>query len=233
MGRSKNIGFFEMLMERLEAFLQAVPSWAPVPVAMAVFFAVLAFWDAHVNDPILRLCGYAVGGLFAFICLLIGLVAIKFQRRQDEFLHEGIDLAALRKLGRRQFKHQMAQVYRQQGYVVEEVSGRGAEVDLKLFEYRKTIAVQFRHWNTWRVNVQPVRKLFNAMTEEKAQAAVFITSGDYTPEARRFAAGKPIELIGHDEFIKLVRKFQKDVRAQDRPGSAEKSLPEASPRPVQ
>jgi restriction system protein len=57
-----------------------------------------------------------------------------------------------------------------------------------------------------------VRELFGVMTAEGADAAIFITSGQYTGDARRFAGGKPIELIERDGFLDLVRQFQCDLQ---------------------
>jgi type I restriction enzyme M protein len=50
------------------------------------------------------------------------------------------------------------------------------------------------------------------MTAEGVDAAIFIASGDYTSEARKFAAGKPFELIDRNGFLDLVRQFQRDMR---------------------
>jgi restriction system protein len=97
---------------------------------------------------------------------------------------------------------------------VEETGGGGPDggVDLKLFRNGRTTVVQCKHWKTWKVNVKPVRELFGVMTAEGADAAIFIASGDYTADARRFADGKPIELIDRGGFLALVRQFQRDLQ---------------------
>jgi restriction system protein len=114
----------------------------------------------------------------------------------------------------RGFEHQLAEVYRQKGYEVEETGGGGADggIDLKLFRDGRTTIVQCKHWKTWKVNVKPIRELFGVMAAEGADSAIFITSGRYTGDALKFAEGQPIELIDRDGFFDLVRCFQKDLQ---------------------
>ena len=72
--------------------------------------------------------------------------------------------------------------------------------------------MQCKHWKAWKVNVKPVRELFGVMTAEKADSAIFITSGEYTSEALKFAEGKPIELIDQRGILDLARHFQKELQ---------------------
>jgi restriction system protein len=130
------------------------------------------------------------------------------------FLGAELDLNWLRNLSWQDFERQLASVYRQNGYQVEEIGGGGPDggVDLKLFKDGCTTVVQCKHWKTWKVNVKPIRELLGVMTAEGADAAIFIVSGDYTSAAREFAKGKPIELIDREGFLELVCQFQRDLQ---------------------
>jgi len=152
--------------------------------------------------------------VFAFVCLLAGWKGVEFRRNQKAFLSAEIDLNWVRGLSWRDFERQLAEVYRQKGYHVDEVGGSGPDggIDLKLHRDGRTAVVQCKHWKTWKVSVKPVRELFGVMTAERADSAIFITSGSCTSEALRFAEGKPIELIDHSGFLDLVRCFQKELQ---------------------
>jgi restriction system protein len=212
--RSKNDGIPEMLLEALEFVFQLIPPWTSIPLAIVGFFLIVLFWDAQVKIPALQMFGLMFGAAFAIICLIAGWKGAEFRRRQQEFSRADIDMEWVRGLSWRGFEHQLAEVYRQKGYEVEETGGGGADggIDLKLFRDGRTTIVQCKHWKTWKVNVKPVRELFGVMTAEEADSAIFITSGGYTSDALKFAEGKPIELIDQHGFLDLVRCFQKELQ---------------------
>jgi len=203
-----------MLLELLEFVFHLIPPWTSIPIAAVGFFLIMLFWDTQVKIPVLQIFGLMFAAGFAIICLIAGWKGAGFRRRQREFLEADIDMEWIRGLSWRGFERQLAEVYRQKGYEVEETGGGGADggIDLKLFKDDRTTVVQCKHWKTWKVSVKPVRELFGVMTAEKADSAIFITSGGYTSEALKFAEGKPIELIDQHGFLELVHGFQRGLR---------------------
>jgi restriction system protein len=53
-----------------------------------------------------------------------------------------------------------------------------------------------------------VREMYGLLVHHKAAAVKIVALGDYTGDARRFAEGKPIELIHGGELIATVRSLQ-------------------------
>lgn len=212
--RSRNDSIPEMLMEILEFIFQHVPPWTSIPVAIVGFFLIVSVWVSTIKIAPLQTFGVLLGIGFAVLCLIAGAKGAQFQRNQRAFLKSDIDTEWVRGLSWRGFEQQLAEVYRQKGYQVEETGGGGADggIDLKLFKDGLTTIVQCKHWRTWKVNVKPIRELFGVMTAEGADSAMFITSGRYTSDARIFAEGKPIELIDRDGFLDLIRHFQKELQ---------------------
>jgi restriction system protein len=45
------------------------------------------------------------------------------------------------------------------------------------------------------VGVKPVRELLGVMAAQDVGRGIFVTTGEYTAEARTFAAGQPLELV--------------------------------------
>jgi restriction system protein len=212
--RSKNVGIPEMLLEILEFVFRLIPPWTSIPIAVVGFLLIVGLWNSKFPQSALQPFGLMFGALFAIICLIAGWKGVQFRRNQQAFLRADIDMQWVRGLRWQDFEQQMAEVYRQKGYQVEETGGGGPDggVDLKLRKDGLTTVVQCKHWKTWKVNVKPVRELFGVMTAEGADSAIFITSGRYTSDALKFAAGKPIELIDQHGFLDLVRCFQKELR---------------------
>ena len=212
--RSKNEGIPEMLLEILEFVFRLIPPWTSIPIAVVGFFLIVGLWNSKFPQPALQPFGLMFGAGFAIICLIAGGKGAQFRRKQQAFLRADIDIQWVRGLSWQDFERQMAEVYRQKGYQVEETGGGGADggVDLKLRKDGLTTVVQCKHWKTWKVNIKPVRELFGVMTAEGADLAIFITSGRYTSDALKFAAGKPIELIDQHGFLDLVRCFQRKLQ---------------------
>lgn len=68
--------------------------------------------------------------------------------------------------------------------------------------------VQCKRWKTHTVGVELVRELFGAMVGEEAHAAIFVTSGRYTPDAIDVARDKPIKLVDGPEVVKMLESVQ-------------------------
>ena len=87
--------------------------------------------------------------------------------------------------------------------------------------------MQCKNWRSRGVGVGVVRELYGVLAAEHAHQAVIVCSGNFTQDARRFAAGKPIRLVDGDGLLSQVQGVQ---RANDTARSApERNLPADSP----
>jgi restriction system protein len=207
------------------------PAWS-IPVA-GVFFLIPAIWLQHsINTPPAQLLVVMLGVVPAIVSLAAGAAGWKLRGQRAAFLEQHLDIAWVNQLSWRAFERQVAEIYWQQGYWVEEVGGGGANggVDLRLRQDGTTAIVQCKRWKAYRVGVKPVRELFGVMAAEQADRAVFITSGIYTDEALRFAEGKPVELVDGAQLAEMLRRFQASLRQALAPSTDPASLP-ASPAP--
>jgi len=214
MPRRRNTSPLEDLLDLLEMIFRVVPPWVCIPVAGIGFLLIVVLLPTF-TDPfaIFNMFKMFAGGLFAVLCLVAGLKGWMNRRRQQEFLNEHVDINWLNKLSWQDFEHQVAEVYRQQGFEVEETGGGGADggIDLILHRNHQKSVVQCKRWKTYKIGVQPVRELFGVMHSEGADRAIFITSGIYTNEALQFAEGKPLELVDGEQFAIMMRGFQKNL----------------------
>ncbi len=112
----------------------------------------------------------------------------------------------------RDFELLVGEAFRRQGYVVEERGGSAPDggVDLVLRKGGKTTVVQCKRWRETQVSVQPVRELFGVMHAERADEAIFVSSGRYTADAVEFARGQSITMVGGEELAEMVPAVQQE-----------------------
>ncbi len=110
----------------------------------------------------------------------------------------------------REFEGYLAEYFRRRGASVTYRGGAVADggVDLVLDDASGRRIVQAKHWKGRSVGVVPLRALWGVLDDERAQGAVVVTSGGFTPDALRFAEGKRLELIGRDQLVRLVAEVK-------------------------
>lgn len=193
----------------------------PVGIALgAIVFAALR-WVApalavRVENPITQSMFTAIADgalpLFAWILLAVfwfGALASFLQRNnRSRLLAARTDLNAIRALDWRQFEMLVGEAYRQQGYRVAEtgLGGPDGGIDLVIQRDGQKTLVQCKHWRSRQIPVATVREMFGLLQHHDADAASIICTGSFSADARRFAVGKPIDLIGGDGIVQLIKQ---------------------------
>src|SRR3982074_3658314 len=95
----------------------------------------------------------------------------------------------IRRLSWQDFEEFIAEIYREEGYLVEKTGGGRADggYDLVLLREKTSVLVQCNHWLLFQVGVPRVRELAGAMQKVGATGGVFVTTGSLTQPARQFA----------------------------------------------
>jgi restriction system protein len=108
----------------------------------------------------------------------------------------------------RQFEKMVGEAFRLQGYAVKETGGGGADggVDLRLTRNGETYLVQCKQWRALRVGVDVVRELYGVMAAEGAAGGFVVTSGRFTEEAAKFAAGRNVTLVNGEKMRLLIQQ---------------------------
>jgi restriction system protein len=154
---------------------------------------------------------YAPLGWMALgICWAGGLISFFRQRSRRHLLDTQTGLDSLRAMSWREFEMLVGEAFRRRGYAIQETGLGGADggVDLILRKGGKTTLVQCKQWKTQRVDVKVVREMFGLLAHHGAAAVKIVAVGDYTTDAKRFALGKPIELIHGEALLAMVREGQ-------------------------
>lgn len=158
------------------------------------------------------------------ICWLAALLSFISRRQRTRLLDAQTGLESLRAMNWRQFEMLVGEAFRRQGYRIEETGLGGADggIDLRLSKNGKSTLVQCKQWRSQRVDVKIVREMYGLLTHHGADAVKIVAIGDFTPDARQFAQGKPLELIHGEALLALVRAVQSTTQV----------AADATPKPI-
>ena len=111
----------------------------------------------------------------------------------------------IRQMGGVEFEHWVADLFRKGGFKVEMTPQSGDHgVDLFIATGGHVIAVQCKRWDGT-VGEPVVRDLYGAMMATNAKSGCLVTTGSFTAQARVFAKGKPLYLVGLDLLMEAAK----------------------------
>jgi restriction system protein len=114
-------------------------------------------------------------------------------------------LKRIKRLSRQAFEDLIAEIYRGEGYLVEQAARGSADRGYDLVLLREaSVLVQCKHWLVDQVGVAPVRRLAEAMQKVGATGGVIVVTGAFTKPARELATSMAIELVDGEA---LARRF--------------------------
>lgn len=220
MARRKRTSTFEDIVE----IVAMLPWWGGLVLAV-IFYAWLHQIAAQPIPPAtgLKSIGANVGAqlwqtLAMFgqyilpVACLMGAGLSAYGRHQRNVLHRDVSYApsrqALEGMSWRQFEILVGEVFGRKGFKVEERGGSGPDggVDIALRLGNDLYLVQCKQWKAMRVGVATVRELYGVMAAEHAVGGFVVASGDFTDDARQFAEGRSIELVGTDQLLDLIEE---------------------------
>lgn len=144
--------------------------------------------------------------IFFALCAMASLASYLSARRNRQLLDTRTNLESIAALGWRDFERLVGEAFRRQGYVVEETGLGGADggIDLILRRNGKRTLVQCKQWRHQKVQVNMVREIYGLLAHHGADEVRIATIGGFTPDAAKFAEGKPIALIDGDVLLGMI-----------------------------
>lgn len=177
----------------LFSILLKQPWWISALVGMALFgIAQLAF------PPVAPFVALP----FAVLALYVGYR----QMRTVSPTQVETRLQALRELSWDRFSALITESYTSLGYRVTPVDQPA--YDFTLTRDNHVTLLQCRRWKVHQLGVAPLQALTSAMARAEAYNGICICAGEFSPQARAFAAGKPITLVSGSELAVLVGKIK-------------------------
>jgi len=181
-----------MAKESLFAILSRSPWWLSVIAAVALFAVMRLFLPDYIALSV-ALPFVAVGGYAAWR-----------QLRAPSATKVADALTVLRAMSWEEFSTLIEEAFRQEDYTVTKLTGD--VVDYELSRNERVAVVCCKRWKVARTGVAPVRDLFEAGQARNAHEYIYVVAGEFTANAREFAAEKFIRLLNDAELVRLVNR---------------------------
>jgi hypothetical protein len=120
----------------------------------------------------------------------------------------------LRMLDAHEFEWLVGEVYRRDGWRVEEVGRHGSpdgNVDLRLTRGAATVAVQCKRWVAWQIGVDEVRSFAGALMRDglTGDAGVIVTLRGFTDQARTEAQAMGLALLDSRDLLERINAVRR------------------------
>jgi len=194
--------------------LVTLPWPAGVVFGVGAFFAVRELLPMLVKDNPFAPIVAAFYVPMSWLMLIVGLIGAAMSWAQQQHRNKLLDaqqgLESIAALGWRHFEQLVGEAFRRQGYNVEETGLGGADggIDLILRKNGHRVLVQCKQWRRRQIPVNVVREMYGLLAHHGADEVKIACSGTYTRDAEEFAKDKPIELIGGEELLRMMREVQ-------------------------
>lgn len=211
------------LIERLLGLATRLPWWAGLLSALAVYTILhpIAILQMPAPDGMVNVAATALGQLGIILAkigqylmplaFLIAAAIAGFDRWKRGELRESVAQdttgSILRGLPWPGFRLVVADSLRRRGYevLVPEAASQPGDMGLELTGNGRRFLVDCTDWRSCKAGAAAIRGLHERMQGIGAAGGFAVTSGQFTPEAKHFAADKNIELIDGRHLKELVR----------------------------
>jgi restriction system protein len=192
-----------MARESLFAILVRSPWWLSLVVAAALFALARLFLPdiiaLSVALPFIGIAGYAGWR----------------QMREPGATRIAEMLETLREMPWEEFSALVEDALRGEGYVVRPLSGERA--DFELVRNGRISVVCARRWKAARTGVEPLRELVEAGRARDAGDHVYLSAGEFSDNARRFATEKAVRLVGGPDLARLLARAMRRRKKRSAP----------------
>ena len=185
---------FKMAEKSLFAVLLRSPWWISFALSLGFALAAKALLPAQ------YFVYGALGGLPFFV---IGVIAAYRQLRAPSTAHVPDTLAQIGAMSWRDFSSLIEQAFRRDGYEVQRLEGAAA--DFSAIKAGRTTLLSCKRWKAARLGHDLFESLEVARSKRDADAALCITMGEVTDNARQFAATHHIRVMQGTELAQLLR----------------------------
>lgn len=222
--REKTSGFEDMIL-----VASKLPWWANLVLAL-LSYLILHGIASHPLTPVVATPGQmgdavvkglirtaaVFGQLILPAAFIFGAVLSAITARRQRRIYDNVAAqpAAIHDLGWQDFERLLGEHFRRQGFQVTREGGNGPDggIDLVLRLGREVHLVQCKHWKAYKVGVPLVREFYGVMAAKGAAGGYFITSGEYTDDAKMFANGLNLTLIDGRKLREIIGSVKAGVR---------------------
>ena len=186
--------------------------WAIILLVAAIYTCVAIALPLVIGGSRLQLI--ALGALGAGWAWALTLAWAWAQRVRTDRRHLLEWTTDLRHLDAQEFEWLVGEIFRREGWEVEETGGHGVpdgNVDLRISRNGNRRLVQCKRWESWVVPVKEIRELGGTLARENlsGECGILVTLSDFSPQAAEEAAAIGIELIDGRSLLTRIEKVRK------------------------
>ena len=189
--------------------ISKLPWQVGIILAVLCYPAAILLKSYFASIPALVGLGTAVSTIwpiFSALFLLAALISFISDRNKSSIFKSHRSIEKIRGLNWQQFEQFVGSYFKDQGYsVMETAAGPDGGVDLVLRKDGGKTYVQCKHWKANKVGVEKVRELLGSMAAGGADHGVFVTTGEFTSNAKQFGGKHGVRLIDGKELEYLLR----------------------------
>ena len=192
-------------------FLAQIPWWVSVTLSASFYlFFQYAIPYFENQSSIVNDLHVSIGPVLAPVVALALLAPVSFsflkssRRRKLHDLRE--EIKSIQDLSWPQFKELVAKAYNHAGYSILESDPFVSDpsVDFVMRKSANLFLLQSRYWRNRKLGLREVKNLSSLMHDKQASGVFLLTTGIFSNEARRYAVGRPINLIDGIKLVKLL-----------------------------
>ena len=191
-------------------FLAQIPWWVSVTLS-ASFYLLLQYVLPYFENQsaLVNEVHVSLAPVFAPVVALALLAPVTFsflKSSRKKKLHDlREEIKSIQELSWKQFSEQVAEAYGNMDYfILKNDFTTDPSVDLVLRKSANLYLLQSRYWRNRKIGLREVRKLYTLMHNKQASGIFLLTTGIFSREARRYAIGRPINLIDGIKLVELL-----------------------------
>lgn len=209
-------------MARKSSFIEdciALPWWFNLILAAGAYVSLKYWVPTHeFENPVFQAFAanaQQFSGWVAALFVLTASISAFHSWRKGELLESQTSVKSFQDLSWKEFEYLVGEAYRRKGYSVVENASYGPDdgIDLVLSKNSEVTLVQCKNWKSGKVGVSVVREHYGIVTAKSADKGIIVCSGEFSDEAKSFAAKTGIELLGGGALRKLIASVQKSGKA--------------------
>ncbi len=193
-------------------FLAQIPWWVSVSLS-ASFYLLLQYVIPYFENQsnLVNEVHVSLGPVFAPVVALAFLSPVTFsllKSTRNRKLHElRQEIRYIQGLECSQFQEYIAEAYEEAGYLVLKNDPHTSDpnIDLVMRKGANLYLLQTRFWRNRKLGLREVKKLYSLMHEKQASGIFLLTTGFFTRESRRYAIGRPINLINGIKLAEMLK----------------------------
>ena len=147
----------------------------------------------------------------AFDATLAGVSDSPSLERTSALIPTAWTLKLIQDIEWKKFEELSTAFYQEKGIRAETTSlGADGGIDIKLYQDSSgnpTSLVQCKAWNSRQVGVKEIREFLGVMTHEKIAKGFYMTSGEYSTDAKGTATANKITLINGEMLLAMIKRL--------------------------